>query len=690
MSSKWVFKIKKNSDGSIERFKARLVACGFSQVAGIDYDETFAPVAKFQSIQLILSLAAIHDLELHQMDVKTAFLYGRLDEEVFMEMPEGYAEGKGKVWKLLRSLYGLKQAPRSWYRQLDTYLQSLGFTQTISDHSVYVRKDEEGLIIVGVYVDDLTIAASNLDTLARFKTALSSKWNMKDLGELTYILGLQVERDRQKQTLHLSQELYITNILARFGLEDCNSIHVPLKGKTILRLRTSNQPQADRAIYLAMVGSLMYAMLGTRPDIVFAVGLLARYSNDPSDLHLDAAKSVLRYLQGSKKVGIMYSGQGPSLEGYSDADFATSDESRRRVTSGYVFSMGGGAVSWQSKRQPSVSLATADAEYVGLSQAGREAMWLRAMLGELGYGPKDPTVLYGDNQASIVIALNPVAHTRSKQIDIRFHYVRELVEREAIRITHVPSLSMAADGLTKPLAPVMFERFIGLLGLTTRPPVNNTSLLIKFCHTKLSPLDRSPARLALLTHTTTMASPMKPTDTTTTKNAKAVHQQGEEFTPACDRCLRLAIPCVRLLDSHPFFTRANPQPLKKCYKCTRAGKGCTYTGTNKNITPHPKYEASEGGEGLSNEEPEEEEEEEEAESPVPPPAKRLRPMWATKPEAAENSEEEEEEASEGSGEVHFEANKGANVEQETTKKERIKAALLKMGQGFMELVEELV
>lgn len=296
VSRKWVFKIKKNSDGSIERLKARLVARGFSQRAGIDYDETFAPVAKFQSIRLILSLAAIHDLELHQMDVKTAFLYGELDEDVYMEMPEGYGEGKGKVWKLLRSLYGLKQAPRSWYRQLDTYLRSLGFTRTISDHSVYVRKDKEGLIIVGVYVDDLTIAPSDLDTLARFKTALSSQRNMKDLGELTYILGLQVERDRQSQTLHLSQELYITNILARLGLEDCNSIHVPLKGKTILRLRTRDEPQADRTIYFAMVGSLMYAMLGTRPHIAFAVGSLARYSNDPSDLHLEAAKSVLRYL----------------------------------------------------------------------------------------------------------------------------------------------------------------------------------------------------------------------------------------------------------------------------------------------------------------------------------------------------------------------------------------------------------
>ena len=386
----------------------------------------------------------------------------------------------------------------------------------------------------------------------------------------------------------------------------------------------------------------MYAMLGTRPDIAFAVGLLARYANDPSGLHLEAAKSVLRYRQGSTKVGIMYSAQSPSLEGYSDADFATSDESRRRVTSGYVFSIGG-AISWQSKRQPSVSLATADAEYVGLSQAGREAMWLRAMLGKLGYGSKDPTVLYGDNQASIVVALNPVAHTRSKQIDIRFHYVRELVERESIRIEHVHSLSMAADDLSKPLAPVMFERLIGLLGLITRPFVNDISLFTRNCHSKFATLDPSTVRqTALLSHTHTMVSPIKFTDSTTTRNAKMVNQQGEQFIPACDKCLRLKRSCPRLLNTHPFYTRDHPQPLGKCYQCAGAGKGCNYTtASNRNISPHPLHEANEDSEEASNEEEEEQEDQEEGEEegeeeevsiPTPPPAKRAKYWNPREPE----------------------------------------------------------
>jgi len=203
VSSKWVFKVKRQSDGSIERYKARLVARGFSQKPGIDYDETFAPVAKFQSIRLLLALAAMHDLELHQMGVKTAFLYGSLEELVFMEQPEGFERGKGMVWQLNKALYGLKQSPRAWYKELDAALKSLGFTRTISDHSIYVRNSSEGLIIVGVYVDDLTIAAANVDTLARFKTEMSKRYEMKDLGELHFILGLQVKRDRLR-AIHLS------------------------------------------------------------------------------------------------------------------------------------------------------------------------------------------------------------------------------------------------------------------------------------------------------------------------------------------------------------------------------------------------------------------------------------------------------------------------------------------------------
>ena len=466
ITSKWVFKVKRMEDNTIERYKARLVARGFGQRAGIDYDETFAPVAKFQSIRLILALAAMHDLELHQMDVKTAFLYGHLEEDVFMEQPEGFEKGDNMVWKLLKSLYGLKQSPRTWYRELDAFLKTLRFTRTVSDHSIYVRNDKGGLIIVGVYVDDLTIAAARLDTLVRFKTEMSERYEMKDLGELHFILGLQVQRDRSTRSLHLNQRQYIDTVLGRFDMLDCKAVKSPLRAKTIMSVRKDGEETTDRARYLTALGSLMYAMLGTRPDLAYAVGLLGRFASDPSRIHWEGVVSVLKYLKSTRDLGITYSSGSNHLDGFSDADFATSDPDRRRVTSGYVFRLWGGAVSWQSKKQPSVSLATGDAEYVALAQAARELMWLRTIMGELGFKTDRAITLYGDNQASIAIARNPVGHTRSKQIDIRYHYLRELVERGVVSIVYTTTNSMLADGLTKPLPPTSFVRFLTMLGLT--------------------------------------------------------------------------------------------------------------------------------------------------------------------------------------------------------------------------------
>jgi hypothetical protein len=321
------------------------------------------------------------------MDVKTAFLYGSLEETVYMEQPQGFERGKDMVWKLDRSLYGLKQAPRAWYRTLDSSLKELGFTRTISDHSIYVRGGRDDLIIVGVYVDDLTIAAARLETLEEFKKEMSKRYDMKDLGELHFILGLQVTRDRAKRSLSLCQTQYIDSILTRFNMQGCKPAKSPLRAKTILKPRDAEEEKADLALYLAVVGSLMYAMLGTRPDIAYAVGLLGRFSSDPSREHWMTACGVLMYLKPTRTLGIEFSNGQTELDGFSDADFATSDPSRRRVTSGYCFRLWGGPISWQSKRQPSVSLATGDAEYVALAQAAREAMWLRSLLTELGFTP---------------------------------------------------------------------------------------------------------------------------------------------------------------------------------------------------------------------------------------------------------------------------------------------------------------
>lgn len=467
VSCKWVFKVKRHADGSIEQYKARLCACGFDQVAGVDYEETFAPVAKFQSIRVILALAAHHDLELHQMDVKTAFLYGKLEEDVYLDQPEGYDTKPGMVWKLDKALYGLKQAPRAWYQELHSTLTSLGFTRTYSDYSVYVRGQGSSYIVVGVYVDDLTIAARQLSVMDEFKTQMSKRYEMKDLGELHFILGLQVKRDRSARTLHLSQQHYIETILERFNVSDLRPTKSPLPSNTLLSPRTPDDPPCDRNRYLEALGSLMYAMLGTRGDLSFSIGLLSRFANDPSEIHWRALLHSLRYLHHTRHLGITfaYHPDGTGLEGFADADHGTSDISTRRSVSGYVFRLCGGAVSWQSKRQPCTALATGDAEYMALSHAAKELVWLRQLLWEIGFPVSGPTPLHGDNKAALTIAQNPVAHTRCKQIDIRFHHLHDLVSQHHLRLAYLPTHQMVADGLTKPLAPGRMNSFLKLFGI---------------------------------------------------------------------------------------------------------------------------------------------------------------------------------------------------------------------------------
>jgi hypothetical protein len=616
VSCKWVFKVKHKADGTIERFKARLVARGFTQVAGIDYDETFAPVAKFQSIRLLLALTAMHDLELHQMDVKTAFLYGDLDEDVYMEQPEGFEEGaKDTIWKLNKSLYGLKQAPRAWYRKLDNTLKSLGFLRTYSDHSIYVRGPQEDVIIVGVYVDDLTIAARNIATLQTFKLQMSSHFDMKDLGDLHFILGLQVHRRRRDRSLQLSQPQYIDTILLRLGLGECKPAKSPLPAKTVLFPRADGQSGCDRGQYLVAIGSLMYLMLGTRPDIAFAVGLLSRFANDPSSTHWDAVLHVFRYVSATRHLSIEYSNSSKTNQvvGYSDADYATNDPSRRRVTCGYAFTLCGGAISWQSKRQPAVSIATGDAEYVALSQAAREIMWLRSLLFELGFPPDGPTILHGDNKASLSIAQNPVSHTRAKQIDIRYHYLRELVEREVVSLRYIATTAMLADGLTKPLAPLNMVKFSAMLGLhassvhqesphtalyalvlnspstedTSINTINSTKLSATFEGSATLGLSRGLLQLqrreghrwnrlvdSSRTVPTTMAPRLRQPDHRPA-NADYIARHGDILLSPCDHCKLLQQGgrkdlCIQLRPQDPRF-----DPLSKCQACTRKGHDCS-------------------------------------------------------------------------------------------------------------------
>jgi transposase InsO family protein len=478
---KWVFKIKRKADGSVDRYKARLVAKGFSQKEGVDYKETFAPVAKFTSIRLLLALAAQQDYEIHQMDVKTAFLHGDLDVDIYMRQPEGFVDPSKQhlVCLLKKSLYGLKQASRAWYHKIDTALSTLGFTALASDHCIYVERSEQLVTFIVLYVDDLLLIGNSLARLANMKRKLSNSFEMTDLGEAQFILGLQLTRDRAARTLSLSQADYVRRVVERYGMANSRPVPTPLAMGALLSATdcpaviSSTPTLLLGHTYASIVGALMYAMLGTRPDIAFAVGSLSRFNSNPGTAHWTHLKRVLRYLASTISYKLTFGGstgnrskesQDCIVSGYSDADWATSIDDRRSI-SGWVFLAAGGAISWQSQRQKSVALSTVEAEYMAQSQAVKEAVWLRSLLNELGLGSNGPTTIFTDSQGAMALAKNPEYHQRSKHIDIRYHFIREQVAQGCIELIYVPTLEMAADQLTKPLNADQHAHCARLMGL---------------------------------------------------------------------------------------------------------------------------------------------------------------------------------------------------------------------------------
>jgi hypothetical protein len=449
---KWVFRVKRNADGSIEKYKARLCAKGYSQVKGLDFNETFAPVAKFSSLRILLSIAAVQDLEVHHMDVKCAFLNGDLEEEIYMQQPEGFIE-EGKeslVCKLQRSLYGLKQSPRAWNQKLDAELKELGFMRSEADHSLYIHFHEHDLVFVIVYVDDMLILSNSIPQVQALKRNLERKFKMTDLGEATFFLGMEIKRDREHRTMQLSQRRYVNDILKRFNMESCKPVGTPIATKTKLKRADDEETTMDRSLYQSAVGSLMYLMVSTRPDIAYSVGAVSQFMANPMEDHYMVVKRIFRYLQGTAAVCLELGGEQLLVEGFSDADWAACEESRKSTT-GYVFKVGVGAVSWASKRQPTVALSTTEAEYMALSAAAREAVWMQRLFMELRFDAADSITINVDNQSCISLAKNPSFHARTKHIDIRHHFVREKVESGVVDLVFCPTKEMVADVLTKAL-----------------------------------------------------------------------------------------------------------------------------------------------------------------------------------------------------------------------------------------------
>jgi len=383
LGCKWVFKTKRDSQGNIERYKARLVAKGFTQKDGINYKETFSPVSKKDSFRIIMALVAHYDLELHQMDVKTAFLNGDLEEDVYMDQPVGFAE-EGKehmVCKLKRSIYGLKQASRQWYLKFNDTIVSFGFKENTVDRCIYLKVSGSKFIFLILYVDDILLATNDLGLLSETKRFLSNNFEMKDMGEAYYVIGIEIFRDRSQGLLGLSQNAYINKVLERFRMDKCSASPVPIqKGDKFSLMQCPKndleRKQMENIPYASVVGSLMYAQTCTRPDISFAVGMLGRYQSNPGLEHWKAAKKVLRYLQGTKNHMLTYR-KSDHLEviGYTDSDFAGCVDTRKS-TFGYVYLLAGGAISWKSAKQSVIVASTMEAEFVACFEATVQANWL--------------------------------------------------------------------------------------------------------------------------------------------------------------------------------------------------------------------------------------------------------------------------------------------------------------------------
>jgi hypothetical protein len=376
---KWVYKIKRDSQGNIERYKARLVAKGFMQREGIDFEDVYAPVSKHTTLRALLSKAAQEDLELYQLDIKTAFLYGELEEEIYITQPPGYEQGSpGTVCRLQRALYGLRQAPRVWHTRMEKELKLYGFEPSDADPCLYVQHNKHYNVYCLVWVDDCLLACKELEHAVRIAQQLSSAFDVHTIGEPQQFLGMEVKRDRDVGTIKLSQTKYVTSLMSKYGLEEAKMKTVPLSPSTKLTKGDSAPLDTSKFPYSELVGSLLYLTVCTRPDISQSVGALSRFMSCPTVNHWHAAKSVLRYVAGTADCGINFGGTAPGLKAYCDADYA-GDVDTRRSTTGYVFILNGGAISWSSRLQPTVAASTTEAEYMAAAYAAKEALWLNKL-----------------------------------------------------------------------------------------------------------------------------------------------------------------------------------------------------------------------------------------------------------------------------------------------------------------------
>ncbi|RVW46987.1 Retrovirus-related Pol polyprotein from transposon TNT 1-94 [Vitis vinifera] len=462
LGSQWVYRTKYFSNGDIERLKSRLVVLGNHQEAGIDYHETFSPVAKMTTVRAFLAIAASKNWELHQMDVHNAFLHGDLEEEVYMKLPPGFeSSDPNLVCRLRKSLYGLKQAPRCWFAKLVTALKGYGFLQSYSDYSLFTYTKGNVQINVLVYVDDLIISGNDSAALKTFKAYLSDCFKMKDLGVLKYFLRIEVARS--SAGLFLCQRKYTLDIVSEAGLLGAKPCGFPIEQNHRLGL-AKGELLSNPESYRRLVGRLIYLAV-TRPDLAYSVHILSQFMQDPRIEHWEAALRVVRYLKGTPGQGILLRADSDlSLQGWCDSDWAACPVTRRSL-SGWLVFLGQSPISWKTKKQHTVSRSSAEAEYRAMAAVTCELKWLKGLLLSLGVHHPKAIKLFCDSQSALHMAKNPVFHERTKHIEVDCHFVRDAITDGLIAPSYVPTVTQLADIFTKALGKKQFDYLLAKLGI---------------------------------------------------------------------------------------------------------------------------------------------------------------------------------------------------------------------------------
>ena len=468
IGGKWVFKVKEGPRNE-EQLKARYVAKGYAQVKGVDYKETFSPTPKLITVRMMANTAVQSDLIIHQMDVDSAYLNAEIDTEIYVEQPKGFVKtdrtGRKLVWKLNKSLYGLKQSGRNWNNLLHKCLINENFNQSFADPCLYTKFEGDSTIIILFWVDDIIIAASNYDLLNSVKRNFHNMFKMKDLGELSWFLG--IEFSLSHGNIIMNQTKYCLKILDRFKMSDCKPKSIPCDA-SVNTMNNESHELADHRLYREIVGSLIYLMIATRPDICYAVTKLSQHMSKPTKAHLGLAKHVLRYIKGTLDFSLKFTKSNDPLKltGFCDSDWGSSDD--RRSITGYCYKLNtnGPLISWKSQKQRIVALSSCEAEYVSLTSAVQEGKFLSQLYADMNNCDKNIVILYVDNQGAIALAKNPVFHQRSKHIDIRYHYIRLEVDNKNVELIYVPSEENVADIFTKPLTKKNLQKFCIIRGET--------------------------------------------------------------------------------------------------------------------------------------------------------------------------------------------------------------------------------